>query len=206
MPLIGAVQEPITSAPLVIFIYLVLILMIAGALAGILLRSTLYAIGTFSATLALVALLYLTIAPFLLFAVQLLVFTTVSAALLIGLLRETSGIQESTVGPFSREWIIGAAVAAALLAVGAFATVARRSALTTLLGTQLMFAAGAIAFVAFGRFTVLSQTPAAAHENVAGVMALFVGAIAVAELAVGLALAAIIYRESRSFAVDADRG
>ena len=117
MPLIGAVQEPITSAPLVIFIYLVLILMIAGALAGILLRSTLYAIGTFSATLALVALLYLTIAPFLLFAVQLLVFTTVSAALLIGLLRETSGIEASTVGPFSREWIIGAAVAAALLAL-----------------------------------------------------------------------------------------
>jgi len=117
VPLIGAVQEPITSAPLVIFIYLVLILMIAGALAGILLRSTLYAIGAFSATLALVALLYLTIAPFLLFAVQLLVFTTVSAALLIGLLRETSGIQASTVGPFSREWIIGAAVAAALLAL-----------------------------------------------------------------------------------------
>ena len=117
MPLIGALQEPITSAPLVIFIYLVLILMIAGALASILLRSTLYAIGAFSATLALVALLYLTIAPFLLFAVQLLVFTTVSAALLIGLLRETSGIEASTVGPFSREWIIGAAVAAALLAL-----------------------------------------------------------------------------------------
>ena len=95
---------------------------------------------------------------------------------------------------------------AALLAVGAFATVARRSALTALLGTQLMFAAGAIAFVAFGRFSMLRQTPATAHENVAGVMALFVGAIAVAELAVGLALAAIIYRESRSFAVDADRG
>jgi len=95
---------------------------------------------------------------------------------------------------------------AALLAVGAFATVARRSALTTLLGTQLMFAAGAIAFVAFGRFTVLSQTPAAAHENVAGVMALFVGAVALAELALGLAMAALVYRESRSFAVDADRG
>ena len=117
MPLIGALQEPITSAPLVIFIYLVLILMIAAALASVLLRSTLYAVGAFSATLALVALLYLTIAPFLLFAVQLLVFTTVSAALVTALLRETTGIQDSTVGPFSREWIIGAAVAAALLAL-----------------------------------------------------------------------------------------
>src|SRR5207244_7558242 len=63
------------------------------------------------------ALLYLTIAPFLLFAVQLLVFTTVSAALMIGLLRETVGIKESAVGPFGREWIIGAAVAAVLLAL-----------------------------------------------------------------------------------------
>ena len=95
---------------------------------------------------------------------------------------------------------------AALLVVGAFATVARRSALTTLLGTQLMLAGGAIAFVAFGRFSVLGQTGAAGHQNVAGAMALFVGAVAVAELALGLAMAALIYRESRSFAVDADRG
>jgi len=95
---------------------------------------------------------------------------------------------------------------AALLAVGAFATLARRSALTTLLGTQFMFVAGALAFVAFGRFGVLGQTPAAVHEHVAGAMALFVGAVAVAELAVGLAMAALIYRESRSFNVDADRG
>jgi NADH-quinone oxidoreductase subunit K len=95
---------------------------------------------------------------------------------------------------------------AAMLAVGAFAVVARRGAVTTLLGTQFMFAAGAIAFVAFGRFGVLGQTGAAGHQIVGGVMALFVGAIAGAELAVGLALAALIYRESRSFDVDADRG
>jgi len=115
--LIGALPEPITSAPLVVFIYLLLILMVAGALASVLLRSTLYAIGAFSATMALVGLLYLTIAPFLLFALQLLVFTTISAALLIALLRETAGLRASSVGPFSREWIIGAAVSAVLLAV-----------------------------------------------------------------------------------------
>jgi len=114
--LIGALPQPITSAPLVILIYAVLVLMVASALASVLLRNTLYAIGAFAATMVLVALLYLTIAPFLLFAVQLLVFTTVSAALLVGLLQQTAGL-DSTQEPFSREWIIGAAVAAALLAL-----------------------------------------------------------------------------------------
>lgn len=94
----------------------------------------------------------------------------------------------------------------ALFAVGAFAMVARRSALTTLLGAQFMLAAGAVAFVAFGRFSVVGQTGVAAHENVAGAMALYVGAVAVAELGFGLAIAALIHRESRSFAVDAERG
>jgi NADH:ubiquinone oxidoreductase subunit 6 (subunit J) len=114
--LIGALPQPITSAPLVILIYAVLLLMVAGALASVLLRSTVFAVGAFAATMVLVALLYLTIAPFLLFAVQLLVFTTVSAALLVGLLRRTTGL-DSTQEPFRREWIIGAAVAAAVLAL-----------------------------------------------------------------------------------------
>jgi NADH:ubiquinone oxidoreductase subunit 6 (subunit J) len=114
--LIGALPQPITSAPLVILIYAVLVLMVASALASVLLRSSLPAIGAFAATMVLIALLYLTIAPFLLFAVQLLVFSTVSAALLIGLLRQTTGL-ESAQEPFSREWIVGAAVAAALLAL-----------------------------------------------------------------------------------------
>jgi len=116
VPLIGALPQPITSAPLVILIYVVLVLMVASALATVFLRSSLFATGAFAATMVLVALLYLTIAPFLLFAVQLLVFTTVSAALLVGVLRRTTGL-DSTQEPFSREWIIGAAVAAAVLAL-----------------------------------------------------------------------------------------
>ena len=116
MLLIGALPQPVTSAPLVLFIYLVLILMVGSALASVLLRNTLYAIGAFAASMVLVALLYLAIAPFLLFAIQLLVFTTVSAALLIGLLRGTSGLDASQES-FSREWIVGAAVSAALLAL-----------------------------------------------------------------------------------------
>lgn len=121
MPLIGALSQPITEAPLVILVYAVLVLMLAGALASVLFRSTLFAIGGFAATMVLIALLYLTIAPFLLFAVQLLVFTTVSAGLLVGLLRQTAGL-ESTQEPFSREWIIGAAIAASLLALLLVAT------------------------------------------------------------------------------------
>jgi len=90
---------------------------------------------------------------------------------------------------------------AALFAIGAFGAVARRSAIITLLGTQFMLTAGGIAFVAFARFGL-----GAANATAGATMALVVGAIAVAELAVGLAMAALIYRESRGFAVDADRG
>ena len=117
MPLIGALPQPITSAPLVFFVYLVLILLIGSALASVLLRNTLYGIGAFAASMVLVALLYLAIAPFLLVAVQLLVFTTVSAALLIGLLRATIGLTASSVGRLSPEWVIGAAVSAVMFAL-----------------------------------------------------------------------------------------
>jgi NADH:ubiquinone oxidoreductase subunit 6 (subunit J) len=115
--LIGALPQPITSAPLVFFVYLVLILLIGSALASVLLRNTLYAIGAFAASMVLLALLYLAIAPFLLVAVQLLLFTTVSAGLLIGLLRATTGLRRSRVGRLSPEWIIGAAVSAVMFAL-----------------------------------------------------------------------------------------
>jgi len=90
---------------------------------------------------------------------------------------------------------------AALFAVGVFGVVARRSAVVMLLGTQFMFMAGALAFVAFARFGLGAQ-----HGRAGATTALFAGAVAVAELAVGLAMAALIYREHRSFALDADRG
>jgi NADH-quinone oxidoreductase subunit K len=89
---------------------------------------------------------------------------------------------------------------AVLFAVGAFGLVARRSILITLLGAQLMLIAPAIAFVAFGRFGL-----GARNQNAGEAMAFFVGAVAVAQLAIGLAMAALLYRETRSFATDADR-
>src|SRR5207244_11990769 len=90
---------------------------------------------------------------------------------------------------------------AALFAVGAFALVARRSAIVMLLGTQFMFAAGAIAFVAFGTFCLGARTFGAGAA-----VALFVGTPAVAEPAGGLVMAALIYREHRSFACAAEPG
>jgi NADH-quinone oxidoreductase subunit K len=90
---------------------------------------------------------------------------------------------------------------AALFAVGVFGVVARRSAVVMLLGTQFMFMAGSIAFVAFAQFGL-----GKAHSTAGGAAALFAVAVAVAELAIGLAMAALIYREHRSFALDADRG
>ncbi len=61
--------------------------------------------------------------------------------------------------------------------------------------------AGSIAFVAFARFGL-----GAVNATAGAAVAIFVGATAVAELAVGLAMAGLIYREHRSLAVDADRG
>ncbi|HEX9095924.1 MAG TPA: NADH-quinone oxidoreductase subunit K [Candidatus Dormibacteraeota bacterium] len=90
---------------------------------------------------------------------------------------------------------------AALFAVGAFALVARRSAVIMLLGTQFMFMAGSLAFVAFAQFGI-----GKIHSTAGAAMAVFAGGVAVAELAVGLAMAALIYREHRNFVLDADRG
>ncbi len=118
MPLIGFLPQPISSQPAVVAIYLVLILMIGSALASVLLRRTIYAVGAYCATIVLIALFYLLLdVPFLLVALQLLVFTTVSAALLLGLLRRRAGIDPSSTTSLRPDWIVGAGVAAGLLAL-----------------------------------------------------------------------------------------
>jgi len=117
LPLIGTLPAPISSAPLVILIYVVLILLLASALASVLLQDVRFVVVAFAATMLLVALLYLTLAPALLFAVQLLLFTLVSALLVFGALRRTAGVGPTAVGPVSREWIVGGAGSAVMLAV-----------------------------------------------------------------------------------------
>jgi NADH:ubiquinone oxidoreductase subunit 6 (subunit J) len=98
----------------VLFVYIVLALMLITALTSVVVRNTLWAIGSFASSMALLALLYLTIAPLLLFAVQLVVYTTVAAGLLLGLLRLTSGLERPPMSPVGRQWIAGGAVAAAV--------------------------------------------------------------------------------------------
>src|SRR5579864_2745192 len=90
--------------------------MLAAALATVLVRDLLFSVGAFAATLLLVAILYLAMAPFALFAVQLVIYAGVSALIVVWLLRDTTGLERQSVGPFSREWIIGG-VAAAVLAL-----------------------------------------------------------------------------------------
>ena len=90
-------------------------------------------------------------------------------------------------------------VSAALFAVGAFAVVARRSTIAMLIGTQFMFAAGAIAFVAFGRFG-----PGATAMDAGPAVALLVSLTGAAELAIGAAMAVLLYRDNRTLFLDSD--
>ena len=87
----------------------------------------------------------------------------------------------------------------ALFAVGAFAVMARRSAVMLLIGGPFMFAAGAIAFVAFGRFG-----RGATEVNAGPSMALFVVLTAVAQLTLGAAMVVILYRENQTLFPDSD--
>lgn len=113
----GTLPSAITDQPAVLIIYLLLLLIVAGALASVVLRNLVFAVGSFSATMGLVSLLYLVLAPFLLFALQLLLFTLVSAAILFGLLRRTSGLDPAPDSPFGPELIAGVLAGAALLAL-----------------------------------------------------------------------------------------
>jgi NADH:ubiquinone oxidoreductase subunit K len=90
---------------------------------------------------------------------------------------------------------------AILFAIGAFAVVARRSVIVMLVGTQFMFAASAIAFVAFGKFGRGADTVFAGSS-----VAFFVAGATTAELAVGAAMAVLLYRGSRNFFLDSDGG
>jgi NADH:ubiquinone oxidoreductase subunit K len=82
---------------------------------------------------------------------------------------------------------------AVLFCVGVYGVLARRNAVLVLMSIELILNAVNINLVAFG----------AMHGKVAGaVFALFVIAIAAAEVGVGLALVLLIYRNRRSVDLD----
>jgi NAD(P)H-quinone oxidoreductase subunit 4L len=84
-------------------------------------------------------------------------------------------------------------LAAALFCIGVYGVLARRNGVLVLMSIELMLNAVNINLVAFGAF----------HHNVAGqVFALFVIAIAAAEVGVGLAIVLLIYRNRTSIDLD----
>lgn len=88
-------------------------------------------------------------------------------------------------------------LAAFVFSSGLFAALGRRNAIAVLMGIELMLNAANINLVAFWRYG------AAPMENVDGqVFALFVIAVAAAEVAVGLALIISIYRNRKTVNLD----
>jgi NADH-quinone oxidoreductase subunit K len=85
--------------------------------------------------------------------------------------------------------------AAGLFSIGLFGVLARRNAISILMGIELMLNAVNVNLVAFWRY----RTP----EMIAGqVFAVIVFAVAAAEVAVGLALFISIYRRRNTIAAD----
>lgn len=88
-------------------------------------------------------------------------------------------------------------LAAFMFSAGLYAALGRRNAIAVLMGIELMLNAANINLIAFWRYGV---TPA---ENVDGqVFAIFVMAVAAAEVAVGLALIISVYRNRKTLNLD----
>jgi NADH:ubiquinone oxidoreductase subunit K len=84
---------------------------------------------------------------------------------------------------------------AALFSIGVYGVLSRRNAVLVLLSVELMLAAVNINMVAFDRFN---------QDAMAGgqVFALFIIAVAAAEVGIGLAIVLLIYRNRKSANVD----
>lgn len=84
-------------------------------------------------------------------------------------------------------------LSAIIFSIGVYGVIAKRNAVLVLMSVELILNAVNINLVAFG----------AHHGNISGsVFALFVIAVAAAELGVGLAMVLLIYRNRRSVALD----
>jgi NAD(P)H-quinone oxidoreductase subunit 4L len=82
---------------------------------------------------------------------------------------------------------------AVLFCIGVFGVIARRNAVMVLMSVELILNAVNLNLVAFSLM----------NENVAGqVFALYVIAVAAAEVGVGLAMVLLVYRNRRSIALD----
>lgn len=100
-------------------------------------------------------------------------------------------------------------VSAVLFAIGLYGVLSRRNAVTVLMSLELMFNAVVVAAVAFTRFTPpsgLVDGAVARAQDVrlaltGQVFAVFIIAVAAAEVALGLALVIALYRHTRTVEV-----
>lgn len=87
-------------------------------------------------------------------------------------------------------------VGAVLFGIGLYIALAKRNAVGVLMGVELMLNAVNLTLVAFGRFT---ESSVALSTQV---FVVFIIAVAAAEVAVGLALAMVVYRNRGTIDVD----
>ncbi len=87
-------------------------------------------------------------------------------------------------------------VGALLFSIGLYVALAKRNTVGVLMGIELMLNAVNLTLVAFGRFTATEVALSAQ------VFVLFIIAVAAAEVAVGLALAMVVYRNRRTISID----
>ncbi len=88
------------------------------------------------------------------------------------------------------------AVGAILFGIGLYVALSKRSAIGVLMGVELMLNAVNLTLIAFSRF---SESDVALSTQV---FALFIVAVAAAEVVVGLALALVVYRNRHTVDVD----
>jgi NAD(P)H-quinone oxidoreductase subunit 4L len=87
-------------------------------------------------------------------------------------------------------------VGALLFAIGLYTVVAQRSAVMILMGVEVLLNAIGLNVVAFWRFT----TPGDYSAQILAILVVTVGAV---EMAIGLALVLLLYRQRRTSEVDA---
>ncbi|MBM3941822.1 MAG: NADH-quinone oxidoreductase subunit NuoK [SAR202 cluster bacterium] len=90
-------------------------------------------------------------------------------------------------------------VAAALFAIGLYGALARRNAIVVLMGIELMFNAVNLTLVAMGRYVA----PQTLQQDISTVLtgqvfALFIIAVAAAEVTLGLGIVFAMYRHTES--------
>ncbi len=81
-----------------------------------------------------------------------------------------------------------------LFAIGVFGVTTRRNLIVILLSIEIMLNAANLSFVAFSSFN---------HDLNGQVVSLFIIAIAASEVAVGLAVAVLLFRKKRTTSTDA---